>query len=71
MTSKFIIGQKVIAKITLLNDLTEDGMGVELCAKLGDVLIVRQISSGYRNCISVSHEHITDKMFCVAEDEIE
>ena len=71
MTKEFKVGQKVRAKITLENDLQEDGIGVQLCASAGDELIIRKISSGYRNCISVSHEGITDRAFCVHESEIE
>jgi len=65
------VEQRVRAKITLENDLTDDGMGIQLCASRGDELIVRQVRHGYRNCIAVSHEHITDNAFCVALDEIE
>lgn len=71
MTWTPIVGQKVRAKITMINDLTHDGMGRELCAERNDTLIVRQVGSGYLNCISVSHEHITDRAFCCAPDEIE
>jgi len=66
-----VVGQRVRAKVEMLNDLREDGMGVEHCASAGDELIVRKVSSGFLNCISVSHEHITDRAFCVAVDEIE
>lgn len=66
-----VVGQRVRAKIDMLNDLREDGMGVEHCASKGEELIVRKVSSGFLNCISVSHEHITDRAFCVAVDEIE
>ena len=66
-----VVGQRVRAKVDMLNDLTCDGMAVEHCASKGEELIVRKVSSGYRNCIAVSHEHITDRAFCVAVDEIE
>jgi len=66
-----IVGQRVRAKIEMLDDLTDEGMGLQCCAKKGDELIVRRIGSGYRYCIAVSHEHITDCAFCVAVDEIE
>lgn len=65
------VGQRVRAKIEMLDDLTDEGMGLQCCAKKGDELIIRRISSGYRNYIAVSHEHITDRAFCVAADEIE
>jgi hypothetical protein len=60
----------VVALIDMLNDLTCDGMGVEHCASKGEELIVRKVSFGYTNCIAVSHEHITDRAFCVAPNEI-
>lgn len=68
--STFVVGQKVVALVDMLNDLTDDGMGIEHCASKGETLVVRHVDSGYRNCISVSHEHITDRAFCVAPNEI-
>jgi len=65
------VGQKVRAKITMENDLTDDGMGIQLCANRGDTLIVHKVSSGYLNCISVSHEGVADRAFCCAPNEIE
>ena len=65
------VGQKVCATVTMENDLTDDGMGIQLCANRGDTLIVRKVSSGYLNCISVSHEGVTDRAFCCAPNEIE
>jgi len=41
-----VVGQRVRAKIDMLNDLREDGMGVEHCASKGEELIVRKVSSG-------------------------
>jgi len=66
----FAVGDRVVALIDMINDLRSDGMGVELCARNGDELIVRSVSFGYLNCIAVSHEHITDRAFCVAPNEI-
>ena len=66
----FQVGQKVIALVDMVNDLTDDGMGRELCATSGEELIIRRIGTGYTNCISVSHEHITDRSFCCAPDKI-
>ncbi|MBT2326055.1 hypothetical protein J7E62_27375 [Variovorax paradoxus] len=67
----FRVGQKVTALVNMENDLTDDGMGVEQCARSGETLVVRRVSSGYLNCIAVSHEHITDRAFCVAPHEIQ
>jgi hypothetical protein len=66
----FTVGDRVVALVNMENDLTCDGMGVELCASKGEELIVRRVSFGYLNCIAVSHEHVTDRAFCVAPDEI-
>lgn len=66
----FSVGDKVEALIEMINDLTSEGMGVQHCARKGDKLIVRRVSFGYINCITVSHEHITDRAFCVSPDEI-
>ncbi len=66
----FAVGDRVVALVEMINDLTSDGMGIEHCAKKGDELIVRKVSFGYLNCIAVSHEHITDRAFCVAPNEI-
>jgi hypothetical protein len=67
----FAVGDKVVTLVECENDLTDDGMGVELCARKGETLVVRRVSFGYLNCIAVSHEHITDRAFCVSPDEIE
>lgn len=64
----FRTGDKVRAKIDMLNDLTEDGLGVSLCANKGDLLIVRKLNGQW---IHVSHEHVLDRTFCVTADEIE
>lgn len=70
-TPAFAVDDKVTALIRMDNDLREDGMGIEHCASKGDTLVVRKVSFGFLNCISVSHEHITDRAFCVAPNEIE
>ena len=69
-TPAFVVGDKVTALISLDNDLCEEGLGIEHCASKGDTLVVRRVSFGYLNCIAVSHEHITDRAFCVAPHEI-
>lgn len=66
----FAVGDRVVALIKMIEDLRDDGLGVYLCADKGDELIVRGVSFGYLNCIAVSHEHITDRAFCVAPNEI-
>lgn len=66
----FAVGDRVVALVEMLSDLTDDGMGVEHCASKGEELIVRKVSFGCLNCIAVSHEHITDRAFCVAPNEI-
>lgn len=63
------VGQKVNARIDLIEDLTEDGLGVCVCAKRGEELVVRRISESGRIC--VSHEHITDRSFTVTTEEID
>ena len=71
MTWQPEVGQVVRAKITMINDLTADGMGRQICANQDDILVVRTVYSGHSNCISVSHEHITYKSFCCSIEEIE
>ena len=67
----FVVGQHLRAKRNMINDLSDEGMGIQHCAEVGDRLVVRQIGSGYKNCIAVSHEGITDRCLCVAPEEIE
>ncbi len=70
-TPAFAVGDRVVALVECINDLTDDGMGIEYCAKKGDELIVRRVKFGFLNCIAVSHEHITDgRTFGVAPHEI-
>ncbi len=66
----FAVGDRVVALIDMINDLRDDGIGIEHCARKGEELIVRHVSFGYLNCIAVSHEQIIDRSFCVAPNEI-
>lgn len=68
MMERYQKGQKVKAKIQLENDLRDDGMGIELCAKQGDILIIRGVREKW---YAVSHEHITDRAFNASHDELE
>lgn len=70
MTWTPTIGQRVRANISMVNDLTEEGLGVQHCCRVGDELIVRSLGSGYRNFIHVSHEDVPESAFCCAPDEI-
>lgn len=63
------IGQKVNARIDLLDDLTEEGFGLCVCARRGDELVVRRITEHGNIC--VSHEQITDRSFVVTPSEID
>lgn len=63
-----LVGQRVRAKIDMVNNMREDGMGIELCANAGDELIVRRLSGPF---ISVSHEYVVDRSFSVTVEEIE
>lgn len=69
--TKFKVGDRVVANVTMVNDLAEDGMGRSHCCSKGDLLIVREVNSGYLNCIIVSHEDEHDRAFCCAPTEIE
>jgi len=64
----FKVGQKVKAKIRMINDLREDGMGIELCAKENDELVIREIRPTGR--YAVSHEHITNRSFIATSEEL-
>lgn len=68
----FSVGDRVRAKIDMIDDLRDDGLGCYVCANKGEELIVRRISVyGDKVYIAVSHEHITDRDFGVAPDEID
>lgn len=65
-------GQKSVAKIRMINDLSEDGLGISCCANKGDELVIRKILSvicGKQN-YAVSHENVTDSAFCAFHDEL-
>lgn len=65
----FYVGQKVKAKICLVDDYTEDGLGSLVCANAGDALIIRKVRGHGR--FEVSHEHITDRSFIATDGELE
>ena len=65
------VGDAVRARIEMINDLTEDGMGFELCACKNDKLIVRAVRPDSVRVYSVSHEHITDRTFGASEHELD
>ena len=68
----FNVGDRVRAKIDMLDDLRDDGMGISLCASKGEELIVRSIRVyPDKVYLHVSHEHITDRSFSVTPDEID
>lgn len=70
-TPAFAVGDRVVALREFYNDLTGDGMGMHHCASKGDLLIVRGLlSTRLEYCIAVSHEHVTDRAFCVSPSEI-
>lgn len=68
--SEYAIGQRV----QLLADIWDDGQDHHPAghlARKGEVLIVRAFDQGHEFPVCVSHEHITDRSFRVALDEIE
>lgn len=65
---RFQVGNIVRAAVDCDSDLREDGMGVERCAGKGEMLVVRRLT---QNGYEVSHPHIHDRTFHVAEHEIE
>lgn len=65
------IGTRIRVTVICENDLRDAGMGVEVCARRGEVLIVRGHSPFSESTIYVSHEHITDRSFAVYEGEYE
>ncbi len=69
MALNFHVGQSVRCLIQMESDLREDGLGVEICATKGQIVIVRSFTKSGR--IAVSHAHITDRSFTVSADEIE
>lgn len=40
---RYAVGQKVKAKIQLINDLRDDGMGVILCAEQNEVCVINKV----------------------------
>jgi hypothetical protein len=65
------VGDAVRARIDMVNDLTEDGLGCETCARKNDKLIIRQVRPNSVRVYSVSHEEITDRTFGASEDELD
>ncbi len=69
--AKLNVGDKVRAKIDLIDDLREDGLGCYICAKAGETLVVRGMSEYFPERYKVSHEHITDRYFFADLAELE
>ena len=65
----FEVGDRVKAKIDMVSDLRDAGMGVELCARQGDILVIRRVTNYAR--LAVSHEQVTDRAFIAGPEEIE
>jgi hypothetical protein len=70
MSHEFQVGQEVRAKIPLIDDLTDHGMGKQLCAEAGELLVVRYISPTGRT-LHLSHPHVTDRAFIASPEEVE
>ncbi len=64
------IDNRVRAKIDLIDDLSDHGMGQQCYARRGETLVVRRLSPSGQN-LYVSHEHILDRDFRVTVDEVE
>ena len=64
------IGDKVTAKIDLLSDMRDEGMGMQLCANKGDELIVRGKSEYSDTRFHVSRPNC-DYIFCADDYELE
>jgi hypothetical protein len=69
MSSKFHVGQRVVAVVDLWDGPTEDHPG-GYYARVGEELIVRKVDGHYQMPIHVSHDDVLDSTFCVREDEI-
>lgn len=69
--AKFNVGDKVRAKIDLIDDLRDEGLGCYICAKAGETLVVRGMSEYFPERYKVSHEHITDRSFFADLAELE
>lgn len=64
------VGQRVRALVEMVDDQTDEGAGIQLCARKGDELIVRKVPGG--KWVIVSHPNVTDgRGFCVSPDEVE
>jgi hypothetical protein len=66
----FTVGQKVTVCEAIFEPADDHHPGGYLCSK-GDLLVVRKVRDSGKWPIHVSHEHITDRSFCVSPDEIE
>ena len=70
MLGNYRVDQKVRALERLGDTPSGDSPG-GLYASPGEILIVRAINPTYAYPVAVSHEHITDRTFGVAVNEIE
>lgn len=65
----FAVEDAVRARIDMVNDQTDEGLGCETCARKNDKLIVRAIRR--EGVYAVSHETITDRTFIAREHELD
>ena len=65
------VGQKVKAKIDLIEDLRDEGMGINRCARAGAELYVREISPYTKDRYYVSHDGVLDSSFAADINELE
>ena len=65
------VGDKVTARIRMLDDLRDEGMGMQVCADKGDILIIRKISEYTKNRFYVSHVDVLDRAFIADMNELE
>lgn len=69
--ASFFVGQKVKCLIDMESDCRDEGAGIQILAKKGEILVVRKITNSEFTPIQISHETITDRSFGVRASEIE
>lgn len=67
----FEVGQKVKAKIDLLEDMRDEGGGINRCAKAGAELFIREKSPYTSGRYYVSHDGVLDSSFAADDHELE
>lgn len=70
MSEPILVGDTVRALITMEDCLSDHGLGTVVCARAGELLVVRSIDSDGK-AMQLSHAHLHDKTFRAYAGEVE